>query len=110
MKHYRVKELAQEWSCSANTIIRHFRNEPDVINVSQGAAGKRPYASLRIPESAVIRVRERLGQKTLQATLPRRHPLRVIKLGDTHRRMPQKARHIIDTEAVDKPADSEGVA
>jgi hypothetical protein len=58
-KHYTVKELAIEWRLSTDVIRRRFANEPGVIVISNSKPGKRPYSTLRIPQSVVDRVRNK---------------------------------------------------
>src|ERR1035441_4004228 len=85
-KHYRVKELADLWGFSENTIIKLFGNEDGVLRL-ESPTGKRKYATLSIPESVAIRVHERLGNQALKAASARRNPLRVIHLRDLDARM-----------------------
>ena len=63
-RHYSVQELAEIWKVSEDTIRRLFREEPDVMKIT-GRPGlrKRRYVLLRLPESVVVRVHERLGQQ-----------------------------------------------
>jgi len=63
-RHYSVQELAEIWKLSEDTIRRLFREEPGVmkINALQGKR-KRRYVVLRLPESVVMRVHERLRQQ-----------------------------------------------
>ncbi len=56
-KHYRVKELADLWGFSQNTIIKLFSNEDGVLRL-ESPTGKRKYATLSIPESVAILVHE----------------------------------------------------
>jgi hypothetical protein len=57
-RFYSVRELAEEWGVSRDTIRRRFANEPDVIVISN-SVGNRPYRTLRIPASVVDRVRNK---------------------------------------------------
>lgn len=63
-KHYSVQELAEIWNLSEDTIRRLFREEPGVIkiNANQGRRTRR-YVVLRLPESVVMRVHERLRKR-----------------------------------------------
>lgn len=63
-RHYSVQELAEMWKLSSDTIRRLFRDEPGVIkiNASPGRR-KRSYIVLRLPESVVMRVHERLRKQ-----------------------------------------------
>jgi hypothetical protein len=60
-RHYTRSEVAVLWRLSAEMIRRLFQNEPGVM-VIQGPIrkGKRPYKTIRIPHSALERVRARL--------------------------------------------------
>jgi hypothetical protein len=61
-QHFTVKELAAFWKLSEDTVRRCFRKEAGVIEiVVRGKASKRPYVTLRIPESVAKRVHERLA-------------------------------------------------
>jgi AraC-like DNA-binding protein len=54
--HYTVKEVAAMLKLSPDSIRRLFRNEPGVLALgSVGRRGKRPYVSLRIPQSVFER-------------------------------------------------------
>ena len=83
-KHYRVSELAGLWGLSAKTVTRMFAEEAGVIRVANEGNGKRKYATLSIPESIALRVHDRLGSQSIQATLMGGHPVRIIRLGDLH--------------------------
>lgn len=85
-KHFRVKELAALWGFSANTVIALFADEPDVLRLER-STGKRKYVTLSIPESAALRVHERLADKPLKTQLPRRNPRSVVFLRDRNRRV-----------------------
>lgn len=98
-KHYRVRELAQAWSLSRNTIISYFADEPGVLKL-EANSGKRRYTVLRIPASVALRVHDRLSHKSLQPAFAARGPLRVIRLRDLHRAVPQKPRDILKLHAV----------
>ena len=92
-KHYRVKELADLWGFSQNTIIKLFSNEDGVLRL-ESPTGKRKYATLSIPESVAILVHERLDNQALKAAPARRNPLRVIHLRDLDARMTKQPRYI----------------
>jgi len=92
-KHYRVKELADLWGFSENTIIKLFSNEDGVLRL-ESPTGKRKYATLSIPETVAIRVHERLGSQALKAASARRNPLRVVHLRDLDTRMPKQSGYI----------------
>ncbi len=96
-KHYRVKELAERWGLSINTVRRMFINEPDVLRLEDGH--KRRYATVSIPESVALRVHERFTNKSLQSSLAGGNPLRVVHLRHLNRGVTEKARHIVKLEA-----------
>ena len=66
-KHYSVKDVAAMWSLSDEAIRRLFRGEPGVIKLAAVEARpkvrKRDYVTLRIPESVVLRVHEKLRHR-----------------------------------------------
>jgi len=59
-KHYTVKELAEKWGLSEDTIRRLFRNEPGVVRIGTRKRGTRRFITVRIPESVALRVYRRL--------------------------------------------------
>ncbi|HKD78916.1 MAG TPA: hypothetical protein VKH81_04435 [Candidatus Angelobacter sp.] len=62
-RHYSVNELAILWNLSKQTIRRLFQDEPDVVRIGeQEVRHKRAYVTLRIPESVVRRVHQRLSK------------------------------------------------
>ena len=88
-RYYSPAELAAMWNFSAATIRKLFRNEPGVLKLEGmgSACGKRSYTTFSIPESAALRVRERLAQEPFKAEFPRRNPRRVVFLRDRNRRV-----------------------
>jgi len=60
-RHYAPSEVAALWHLSVEMIRRMFRDEPGVV-VLQGPIkkGKRPYKTIRIPQSVLTRVHVRL--------------------------------------------------
>ena len=60
-RHYTVEEIAELWQLSKDAIRRLFRNEPGVLVLSGpiSRVRKRPYKTIRIPESVVRRVHKR---------------------------------------------------
>jgi hypothetical protein len=63
-RHYSVNELSALWNLSKQTIRRIFEDEPDVVRMGEGEGHrKRKYVTLRIPESVVRRVYQRLSQR-----------------------------------------------
>lgn len=60
-RHYSVREVAQFWGLSGNTIRRIFEKEPGVIEWGLPERRfTRGYKTLRIPESVMLRVHRRL--------------------------------------------------
>ena len=56
-KHYTVKQAAELWNVSRDTIIRQFRDRPGVLKLGhRDRKNKRTYVKLLIPES-VLRAR-----------------------------------------------------
>ena len=108
-KHYRVKELADLWGFSENTIIKLFSNEDGVLRL-ESPTGKRKYATLSIPETVAIRVHERLGHQALKAASARRNPFRVVHLRNLDARMTKQPRYIANGNVTQQSADGEGVA
>jgi hypothetical protein len=99
-RHYRVRELAGLWRLSAKTVTRMFAEETGVIRIANEETGKRKYATLSIPESVALRVHERLGNQTFQATLAGGHPLRIIRLSDFNAGMSKKPRNVLKRDAL----------
>jgi transcriptional antiterminator len=54
-RHYTVKEIAEIWNLSDDTVRRIFQDLPGVLKVGSGSMlrKKRGYVTLRIPESVV---------------------------------------------------------
>jgi hypothetical protein len=66
--HYSVQALAELLGLSDTTTRRLFEHEPGVLRIGEpsrrlGRTLKRRYFTLRIPESAVRRVQQRLASK-----------------------------------------------
>jgi hypothetical protein len=60
-RRYSVREVAQFWGLSGNTIRRIFEKEPGVIEWGLPERRfTRGYKTLRIPESVMLRVHRRL--------------------------------------------------
>lgn len=60
-RHYSIADLARLWGLSTRTIRRMFENEPGVLQWgSSQTRFKRPYVTLRIPETVVLRVHRQL--------------------------------------------------
>ena len=67
-KHYTVEEIGDLWHLSRDTIRKLFQDEPGVLKIGElngrlARKMKRRYISLRIPESVVIRVHQRLAAR-----------------------------------------------
>jgi hypothetical protein len=62
-KHFTVKDIAEVWNLSPVAVRRLFLNEPGVLVIGRRQADrrKRIYRTLRIPESVVSRVMNRLS-------------------------------------------------
>jgi hypothetical protein len=61
-KHYTPQELAEMWNLSVQTIRELFLSEPGVLKIgSNGTKMRRKYKTLRIPESVLARVYNRLS-------------------------------------------------
>jgi hypothetical protein len=61
-RHYSPAELAESWSVDVETIRNLFREEPGVLKIGEkDPKHKRPYITLRIPESVAVRVHKRLS-------------------------------------------------
>jgi hypothetical protein len=60
-RHYTVDEVADMWNLSRDSVRRLFLSEPDVPKIARaGSRKKRPYVTLRIPESVLNRVYGRM--------------------------------------------------
>jgi transcriptional regulator GlxA family with amidase domain len=60
-KHYSILEIAKMWSLSERTIRRMFDGEEGVVNWEHAESKrKRHYQTLRIPESVMMRVYQRV--------------------------------------------------
>jgi hypothetical protein len=62
-RHYAPADLAKAWAVDVETIRNLFREEPGVVKIGEKAPRhKRPYLTLRIPESVAVRVHKRLSE------------------------------------------------
>jgi hypothetical protein len=62
-KHYSPADLAKAWSFDVETVRNIFRDEPGVLKIGdKNPRHKRPYLTLRIPESVAVRVHKRLTE------------------------------------------------
>jgi transcriptional regulator GlxA family with amidase domain len=60
-RHFSVLDLAEMWSLSERTIRRMFEGEEGVVNWAHTESRrKRRYQTLRIPESVMLRVYQRI--------------------------------------------------
>jgi transcriptional regulator GlxA family with amidase domain len=60
-RHFTVRDLAEAWVVSENTIRRLFRNEPGVVEVDNTRRKHaRRHVTLRIPHSVAERVYARI--------------------------------------------------
>ena len=63
-KHYSVPEVAKMWKLSDEKIRELFRDEPGVLKLDcPETLRKRGYCTLRIPQSVLDRVHQRLHGK-----------------------------------------------
>lgn len=61
--HYSPAEIAKTWGVSPDTIRQVFEHEPGVLIIGdrKGSRTKRRYRTIRIPESVMARVHQRLS-------------------------------------------------
>ena len=60
-RHYTAGEVAELWKFDVETVRRIFDNEPGVVVLQAPAKkGKRPYKTIRIPQTVLDRVHRRL--------------------------------------------------
>jgi hypothetical protein len=60
-RHYAPCELAEFWHLDVETIRRLFQTEPGVVVLQAPVKkGRRPYKTIRIPQSVLERVHKRL--------------------------------------------------
>jgi hypothetical protein len=65
-RHYNVAQIAAMWGLSQDTVRRLFQFEPGVLIFGgQQSAHTRRYTTLRIPESVVRRVHNRLARPVI---------------------------------------------
>lgn len=60
-RHYSAAELAELWGVSPQTIRNVFKDEPGVLRIIQKNGSKRPYTTMRVPNSVLVRVHKRLS-------------------------------------------------
>jgi AraC-like DNA-binding protein len=62
-RHWSIQEIATTWNLSKQTVTKYFQDEPGVLKHANTPTRKRrTYATLRVPESVLIRVHTRLKQ------------------------------------------------
>jgi excisionase family DNA binding protein len=60
-RHYTVKEVPELWHLDAKMVRKIFANEPGVVSLGSGESRyRRPYRTLRIPESVMLAVHHRM--------------------------------------------------
>ena len=61
-KHYTITEVMELWGWSRTKVLEVFRDEPGVLqsHIRTLRSRKRQNVTLRIPESVLLRVHERL--------------------------------------------------
>ena len=60
-RHYAPSEVADLWQFNVETIRRLFQDEPGVVVLQAPVKkGRRPYKTIRIPQSVLQRVHRRL--------------------------------------------------
>jgi hypothetical protein len=60
-RHYAPSEVADLWKFNVETIRRLFQDEPGVMMLQAPVKkGRRPYKTIRIPQSVLERVHKRL--------------------------------------------------
>lgn len=60
-RHFSPAEIGEQWSLSEDVVRRLFEKESGVLILSNPKLGKRPYRTLRIPESVAQRVHRKLS-------------------------------------------------
>ena len=59
-RHYSIRELADLWSLSEDSVRRLFQNVSGVLVFRRYRPGRRTYRTIRIPESVAHRVYEEM--------------------------------------------------
>jgi hypothetical protein len=63
-RHWTPIEVAKQWGVSSDLIRSLFRNEPGVLMFDRPATrAKRSYATMRIPDSVLVRVHTRMSSR-----------------------------------------------
>lgn len=76
-KHFTVREVADLWSVSENTVRKMFRDMPEVLKIASPRISRRERkravpVSLRIPASALVRAHENWSRNLGAEVEPRR--------------------------------------
>ena len=58
-QHFSIKQLAEMWNLSQDSVRRLFLHEPGVVVLQRKRPYRRSYKTLRIPESVATRVYRR---------------------------------------------------
>lgn len=82
--YYTVQEVASLWKMSVKTIRRLIKDDPDTLKVVgpgiYAGTAKRSHVTLRIPESTLSRIRERLTNAPIPvATIKKPRMVRRLK-------------------------------
>jgi hypothetical protein len=65
-RHYAVIEVAELWNLSPDKVREIFEHEPGVLVIGdRNPRHKRRYRTLRIPQTVLLRVHNRLAAKPL---------------------------------------------
>jgi len=63
-RHYSVVEIAELWGLSPDTVRALFRDTPGVLKIDRPKTrSKRAYLTIKVPETVMLRVHERLSKK-----------------------------------------------
>jgi hypothetical protein len=63
-RHWTPMEVAKQWGVSPDLIRSLFRDEPGVLKIDRPETrAKRSYATLRIPDSVLVRVHTRMTSR-----------------------------------------------
>jgi hypothetical protein len=63
-RHYTVPQIAKIWCMSNDTVRSLFRDEPGVIKFgTEETRYKRPYISIRVPESVMFKVHSKIKNR-----------------------------------------------
>jgi hypothetical protein len=66
-RHYAVTEIAEMWNLSPDKVREIFEREPDVLVIGdRNPRHKRRYLTLRIPQTVLERVHNRLAAKPVR--------------------------------------------